>query len=115
MAEHVHGCLNCRPDMVPDFSKDDPRYHDRDKCGVGFIARLDGADLGYTRGVFEADEGWALLCAQGTYDADLVHDCPNCTTRGADEGWIDHHEVCIEPRFGKVEVIHDCPAIGRYP
>lgn len=97
MAKHVHGCLDCRPDMVPDHEASDPRFHDYPKCGITFRVTLDGADQGYTRGAFEGREGW-VLCAGATVDD--VHVCP-C---GSDT-------VCVEPRFGAVAVSHNCPAV----
>ena len=95
MAEHVHGCLTCRPEMVPDFSRDDPRYHSyaTEKCRSAFRVLVNGADAALTRGVFEGREGWALIAGNTTAD---VHDCP----RGS---W----SPCIEPRFGTVTVIHE--------
>jgi hypothetical protein len=111
MPEHVHGCLNCRPEMVPDFSRDDPRYHAYEKCGVTLRATVDGVVPGYHKGVFEGAEGWVLLACEG-FDAERVHDCPNCTTYHDYEGYpvADTYSVCLTPRFGKVGVIHDCPA-----
>lgn len=114
MAEHVHGCLICRPDMVPDFDRDDPRYHDGEKCGATLRATVDGVVPGYHKGVFEGVDGWVLLACEG-FDAALVHECPTCTTRGpADAGGfrpLERYEVCVEPRFGNVAVIHDCPSV----
>lgn len=107
MSEHVHGCLNCRPEMVPDFSRDDPRYHDGEKSGHDWAALVDGVDVGYTRGVFEGSEGWALVAGPG-YDIERVHHCPNCTTyRVLDDGYevFDEHQVCVEPCFGVVTII----------
>jgi hypothetical protein len=101
MAEHVHGCLNCRPDMVPDFDRADPRYHDGSKCGSGmFSVRVDGVEPGYTCGVYEGAEGWALV-AGSTTEVVHVHSCAGGT------------DVCYQPRFGKVEVTHLCPAEVR--
>ncbi len=108
---HTHGCLNCRPDMVPDFTRDDPRYHDYETCGVTLQATVDGVVPGYHKGVYEGADGWVLLASEGL-DTSLIHDCPTCTTRDA-EGFIAHHEVCVEPLFGRVEVIHDCPRTHR--
>ena len=108
MSEHVHGCLSCRPSMVPDFEKTDSRYHDGEKCGRYFRVLLDGVEPGYTSGVFEGTEGWVLLAAEGL-DVDKVHDCPNCTRRAAD-GSVEAWSCCLEPRFGRVEVIHGCSA-----
>lgn len=114
MADHVHGCLSCRPDMVPDFDRADPRYHDGEKCGRLLSVTLDGNPTGYTAGVFEGDEGW-ILQASETLDASLVHPCPNCTTYTAYEGerFVDRWEPCVEPRFGRVAVVHECPAVAR--
>lgn len=113
MSEHVHGCLTCRPDMVPDFSRDDPRYHDGVKCGAPLQATVDGVVPGYHRGVLEGPEGWVLLACEG-FNTALVHECPTCTTREPAEAdgfrRLLHYEVCVEPRFGNVAVIHDCPA-----
>jgi hypothetical protein len=114
MTEHIHGCLNCRPDMVPDLDRDDPRYHDGQKCGSTLRATVDGVVPGYHKGVFEGPDGWVLLACEG-FEAGLIHECPNCTTRGPaeEDGYrpLLHHEVCVEPRFGHVEVIHDCPSV----
>jgi hypothetical protein len=103
MAEHVHGCLNCRPDMVPDFSRDDPRYHDGTKCRtadgrrpLNWIVSIDGVTLGYTSGVFEGREGWALYAGEPDR-AVLIHHCPNSRDCG----------VCVEPRFGVITVEHN--------
>lgn len=111
MAEHVHGCLNCKPEMVPDFSKDDPRYHAYEKCGVTLRATVDGIEPGYHKGIFEGVDGWVLLACEG-FDAEQVHDCPSCTTRTSD-AFLDRYATCLTPRFGKVEVIHDCPSALR--
>lgn len=93
MSEHVHACLSCRPDMVPDFDPTDPRYHRTDKCGASHgPALVGGVPVTYTAGVFEGPEGWALFCGA---TADEVHAC-SCTN------------LCAEPRFGRVEI--DCPA-----
>jgi hypothetical protein len=103
--EHVHGCLNCRPDMVPDFDKDDPRYHDSQKCANHRShgpAVVNGAPVSYTRGVFEGTEGWALFCGATSGD---VHSCPTCEP----DGRLQH--ICVEPRFGCVEIA--CPARGE--
>jgi len=112
MTEHVHGCLNCRPDMVPDFSKDDPRYHAYEKCGATLRVMVGGRDAGYTRGAFEGFEGWALVVAADGR-AESVHDCPSCSgPLPAIEGSVPgyQHSICMEPRFGRVGVIHDCTA-----
>jgi hypothetical protein len=89
MAEHVHGCLSCRPDMVPDFSKDDPRHN--------VHAFISGIEISYTRGIFEGREGWVLYA--GDNKADEIHPCP-----------CSRASVCVEPRFGGVTVLHDCPS-----
>jgi hypothetical protein len=94
---HIHGCLNCRPDMVPDFTRDDPRYHDGEKCLHLVYALLDGADPGYTTGIFEGPDGWVLSVDDG-YDTSTVHQC------SCGEG------TCAVPRFGNVEARHHCPA-----
>lgn len=115
-SEHVHGCLNCRPDIVPDFDKADPRYHGAETCGtvVHGPAMVDGVPVSYTQGVFEGLEGWALFV--GVTAAD-VHPCPTCatcytTTQGdpyySTDSW-DH--ICIEPRFGYVTIA--CQARGE--
>jgi hypothetical protein len=112
MAEHVHGCLNCRPDMVPDFSRDDPRYHDYHKCGVAFTATVDGIAAGYTHGVFEGPEGWALVCAADS-NIESVHDCPPCSGPLPDDGSGYpgyQHSICLTPAFGVIVVTHGCPA-----
>lgn len=111
--EHVHGCLNCRPDMVPDFSKDDPRYHDSAKCGSTLRATVDGVVPGYHKGVLEGPEGWVLLACEG-FEASLIHECPTCSTYaplagGSGTYLTGEYHICVEPRFGHVEVIHDCP------
>lgn len=101
MSEHVHACLNCQPDMVPDFDRADPRYHGAPKCLPGRShgpAMVDGAPVSYTNGVFEGPEGWALFA--GATDED-VHRC-------ACGAWS-----CVEPRFGHVEIA--CPARGETP
>lgn len=85
--------------MVPDFDRDDARYHDTN-CGVNFRATIDGADAGYTKGCFEGPDGWVLFVGATLED---VHHC-RC------QGDLDRgNELCVEPRFGYVEVIHDCP------
>jgi hypothetical protein len=96
--------------MVPDFDRADPRYHDGSKCGHPIIALVDGADPGYTNGIFEGPEGWVLSAAHG-YDAEQLHQCPNCTTYDAD-GCIEHAAVCVEPLFGAVTVEHLVPDLG---
>jgi hypothetical protein len=104
MSEHVHGCLTCRPDMVPDFDRADPRYHGLEKCGLGLAhgpAIVDGSPVAYTSGVFEAAEGWALFCGATIDD---VHSCPTCDPNGR------LASICVEPRFGRVEIA--CPARG---
>lgn len=103
MTEHVHGCLICRPDMVPDFSHDDPRYCDGAKCrdaGHGGIcyAFVDGVDVHYCLAAFEGPEGWALH-AGDRGRTDLIHLCP-CGDPDRDAA------VCVEPRFGRVEIRH---------
>lgn len=110
MLEHVHGCLSCRPGMVPSFSPDDGRYHRYERCGVTFRAFVDGADPGYTQGVYEGPEGWVLFCGATTEE---IHDCPNCTTYHEVDGYrvADHREICVVPIFGAVEVRHDCPSL----
>ena len=100
---HTHGCLNCRPDMVPDFTRDDPRYHDGNKCQSGFCVLIDGSDVRYTCGAFEGPEGWARFAGASAVD---IHECPTCTTRDA-AGFIEHWETCVEPRFGFVVVQHE--------
>ena len=108
MTEHIHGCLNCRPEMVPDCDRADPRYHDGAKCGSATfgVVLINGAPISYTLGVFEGPEGWVLFPGATT---DAVHLCPNCTTYSEYQGYqvIDHHEVCVEPRFGRVEIHHE--------
>jgi len=109
MSEHVHGCLTCRPDMVPDFSRDDTRYHDGEKCGVTLNATVDGVSLGYHTGVFEGPDGWVLLVSEG-FDLEQAHYCPTCTPLD-DEGFVIRtSSLCVTPRFGRVVVTHDCPA-----
>jgi hypothetical protein len=109
MPEHVHGCLNCRPDMVPDFDPADSRYHNRSdlkKCASTFSVLVDGAAVGCTQGAFEGAEGWALSAGAEVGD---IHECPACTTYTMVRGdrVIEHLAVCVEPRFGHVEVHHD--------
>lgn len=103
MSEHVHGCLTCMPDMVPDFDRDDPRYHDGEKC-VHRITKVlvDGVEIGYTKGIFEGPEGWALFVGK---DASEVHHC-SCFNRDTLQGM-----VCLEPRFGVVTVEHAPPVM----
>ncbi len=98
MTDHIHGCLNCRPDMVPDFSRDDPRYHDGQNCrdeehGFSAYAFVDGVDAHYFTSAFEGTEGW-VLHAGYREQTGQIHGCP------CDGG------VCVEPRFGRVEVRH---------
>jgi hypothetical protein len=102
MPEHVHRCLSCTPDMVPDFDRADPRYHEGEKCGSILNVTLDGQEISYTRGIFEGREGWVLFAGA---DTESVHHCPTCTTR-TDEGFIARYEVCVEPLFGVVTVEH---------
>lgn len=97
MSEHVHGCLTCRSDMVPDFDKADPRYHDGEKCGYTPYALIDGVDPGYTAGIFEGPAGWALV-AGATTDGIDTHICAS-----------GQHNACLTPVFGHVEVRHRCP------
>ena len=109
MMEHIHGCLTCRPDMVPDFSRDDPRYHiyvSSSKCASAFRVLVDGIDVGYTQGAFEGPEGWALVAGA---DVEKVHDCPNCTADREYQGYqvADRQRVCVEPRFGRVVAQHE--------
>lgn len=99
MLEHVHGCLNCQPEMVPDFDRADPRYHGVGKClradGVGSTAHrvfLDDIEIAYTSGIFEGAEGWVLFSAATTAD---IHTCP-----------CGFESICVEPRFGAVTVVH---------
>lgn len=106
MTEHVHGCLNCRPDMVPEFRQDDPRYHDADVCGTPLRGTVDGVEPGYHKGVYEGEDGWVLLACEG-FNVELIHPCPTCTTYDA-EGFTENYEVCLEPRFGLVAVTHEC-------
>jgi hypothetical protein len=80
--------------MVPDFSPDDSRYHDGVKCGSFSDVLLDGEPIQYTHGVFDGPEGWVLYAG---FPTERVHSCPN-----------DPGEVCVEPRFGRVEVGHTC-------
>lgn len=103
MSEHIHGCLTCRPDMVPDFSRDDPRYHDGGKC-VHRILRVtvNGAEPGYTQGAFEGPEGWVLFVGA---NAGEVHPCA-CFNRETGQG-----TTCQEPRFGVVTVEHMPPVM----
>lgn len=110
MTEHVHGCLNCRPDMVPEFRRDDPRYHDYEVCGTTLYATVDGVKPGWHKGVFEGEDGWVLLACEG-FDVEAIHACPTCTTYGTHDGHpiIEQYQTCLEPRFGRVEVHHDCP------
>lgn len=113
MPEHVHGCLNCRPDMVPAFDRADPRYHAYPKCGSTLAVTVNGKDAGYTNGAFEGPEGWALLCAEGTLNADLVHPCPTCKDglpKDAEGFTIGEWPLCVTPVFGRVDVIHACPS-----
>jgi hypothetical protein len=94
MSEHIHGCLTCRPDMVPDFDADDPRYHKSGKCSHSYShgpAMVDGIPVSYTNGVFEGPEGWALFAGATTAD---IHKCA-CGT------WS-----CVEPRFGHARGEH---------
>lgn len=95
MTEHIHRCLSCTPDMVPDFDRADPRYHDGEKCGPLVRVSLDGAEMTYAGGIFEGQEGWLLFAGAAVDD---LHQCP-C---GAD--------VCVETRFGRAEVAHGCPS-----
>lgn len=108
-ADHVHGCLACRPDMVPDFQKADRRYHSYEVCGTTLAVRLDGIDPGYTDGVYEGNEGWVLFVGV-THEE--IHACPNCLVRDAD-GFLAHHTLCVEALFGRVTVIHQCPVPDR--
>jgi hypothetical protein len=112
MTEHVHGCLSCRPDMVPDFERTDDRYHDGEKCDHSVYALVNGVDPGYTTGIFEGPDGWVLSASRG-YDASRVHPCPNHRQR-VDEAIdpiaaIQRVEICVEPVFGNVEARHRCP------
>lgn len=109
MPEHIHDCLNCRPDMVPDFDRADPRFHGDGKClradGIESMVHhvfLDGSEIAYTRGAFADREGWALFAGATVAE---VHTCPTCTTRDAD-GFLVSAPVCVEPRFGAVTVVH---------
>ena len=99
MPEHVHGCLTCRPDLVPDFDRADPRYHGYPKChGSDWgTVLLDGEPIAYTSGVFEGPDGWVLFAGLPGND---VHTCP-CDGGGA----------CVEPRFGHVGMRHGCPSL----
>jgi hypothetical protein len=98
--------------MVPDFHRADPRYHTYEKCGVTFTATVDGKPAGYTNGVFEGPEGWALVASRDR-DPSQVHACPNCTTyhdieisEGETYPVIDRLSTCVEPAFGVVAVDH---------
>jgi hypothetical protein len=98
---HIHGCLNCRPDMVPDFTRDDPRYHDGEKCGRDVQPLINGAATGYTCGMYDGPEGW-VLSASERLDVTLVHICPNCYDEESGEVIPN---TCLEPLFGRVEVL----------
>lgn len=100
MTPHVHGCLNCRPAMVPDFTRDDPRYHDGDKCGHDVRPTINGAETGYTSGMYDGNEGW-VLSASEQLDTTLVHTCPNCYDEETGTGLLN---ACLTPLFGRVEV-----------
>lgn len=101
MTEHIHRCLSCRPDMVPDFDRNDPRYHDGEKCGHGLTIRVDGVELSYTKGAFEGHEGWVIFAGESI---EAIHPC-SCADRTTGQGM-----TCLEPRFGHVEVVHACPS-----
>lgn len=109
-AEHVHRCLNCTPDMVPSYSEDDERYHDGKVCGVTYTYTFDGSPGGYCTGAFEGPDGWILYAGARPED---VHVCPTCCPDNLElrdaRGPLAHSDVCIEPRFGSVVVIHGCP------
>lgn len=94
--EHVHRCLSCAPDMVPDFDRADPRYHDSGKCHQGgrlfHAVTIDGAEISYTSSHFEDSEGWALFVGA---TADDMHMC-SCGSKS----------MCSEPRFGVVTSRH---------
>lgn len=93
---HVHGCLNCRPDMVPDFDPADSRYHRYGygaACRSAFRVLVNGSDVSYTRSAFEGVEGWTLFAGA---TADDIHPC-TCAS----------DEICVEPRFGSVEIRHE--------
>lgn len=98
MAEHQHACLACRPEMVPDFDRADPRYHHFKKCRIdqrysqSHVVHLDGEVIPLTSGHFEGAEGWALVPGP---TPDEVHAC------GCGAG-----NTCVEPRFGVVTSAH---------
>ena len=93
MSEHKHSCLSCTPEMVPDFRRDDPKYHDKQKCHTTLRAAVDGVDPGYTQGMYEGREGWAIVI---NGDIDTMHACP-----------CGEHLMCVSPLFGVVTVVHE--------
>lgn len=97
MTTHVHQCLDCTPEMVPDYDKADVRYHGADKCVPGYahgVALVDGKPVSYTCGIFTGREGWALFVGKTIDD---IHWC-TCGSKA----------FCSTPVFGKVEVV--CPS-----
>jgi hypothetical protein len=104
MSEHIHRCLDCTPDMVPAFDQEDPRYHAGGKC-VHPITKVmvNGVVVeGYTQGVFEGPEGWALFVGTNVHE---VHPCA-CHNRETWQGM-----TCQEPLFGVVTVEHAPPVM----
>jgi hypothetical protein len=84
--------------MVPDFDPADERYHQWGKCGPLTLVTLDGVVQSYSVGVFEGPDGWVLFAGATMQD---THMCPS------------HPDtLCVEPRFGRVEVVHECPAVA---
>jgi hypothetical protein len=84
---------------------DSDRYHDLQSCGVTSRIWFDDQELGYyTTGVYEGDDGWALVVGHGNRP-ETVHYCP-CSPE-TDQG--SQRQLCTELWRGKVEVAHGCP------
>lgn len=96
MATHTHACLPCTPELVPDHSRTDPKYHEFDTWGKPGEPRVTVDDKpveGRVVGAYEGAEGWALRAGRRPED---VHVCPDAGGAAP--------TICVEPVFGRVKV-----------
>lgn len=97
---HVCQCLNCKPDIIPDYDVHDPLIHFRGKCRTTFKVLNNGIDVGYTSGVTkEGIEGFYLSAGESMEDIH-THTC------SSPNGEVNY-STCLELRFGNIMVIHD--------
>jgi hypothetical protein len=119
MAKHVHQCIQCHPEIIPEYDKDDPRYK-RGNVKTGyFLTFVDDVDVGYTMGVYTGEDGWAIVPSSnkgGQYRSSTledIHDCPNCIVTHAD-GSVEIAYTCIEIKRGFVRIEYLKPVEERY-